>query len=75
MNKAVVEGILAIVDLLAKGGGDRQLSPEQKSALCHNIEVLIDEDNDAFVREFLAVVRGVGDVLGPDLAAKLSSYP
>jgi hypothetical protein len=75
MNKAVTEGILAIVDLLAKGASDHLLSPEQKSALCRSVEILIGEDGDAFVREFLAVVRGVGDVLSPDMVTKLSQYP
>jgi hypothetical protein len=75
MNKAVIEGILAIVDLLAKGASDHLLSPEQKSSLCRSVEILIGEDSDAFVREFLAMVRGAGDVLGPDVTMKLSSYP
>ena len=57
LDDGAMDRILTIIQLLAQGADDKRLSHNRVHALNQNVEALIQDDSDQFVREFLARVR------------------
>jgi hypothetical protein len=72
MDKAATDGIVTIVQLLAKSADDSRLSPMQVHVLNQNVEALLKHDSDEFVRTFLGMVKEAHGVLTPNVVQKLA---
>lgn len=75
MEKAAIDHIVTIVQMLAKGADHKRLAPVQVNILNQNVEALTSYDSDEFVCKFLAMVREATGVLTPNVGGKLSKYP
>jgi hypothetical protein len=75
MDQAVIDHVVTIVQLLAKGAAHKRLSPMQVDRLNKNVEALMNHDSDDFIDKFLAMVRGAAGVLTPNVGEKLTKYP
>jgi hypothetical protein len=75
MDQAVIDHVVTIVQLLAKGADHKRLSPMQVDRLNKNIETLMNHESDEFIDKFLAMVRGAASVLIPNVGEKLIKYP